>query len=532
MLLRLADWFAGLEGRGRWLSAMLLGVLATAAMPPWHVLPLLLPAFVGLIWMLRGAEGPGQAMAIGWAWGLGHFVAGCYWIVEAYFVPPADFAAWGPPMVLGLSLVLGLFPGFAAAAMVWISGRWPGRWNGWPAIVVFAAAFSVGEWVRSWLLTGFPWNPLGHVWAFSTAMLQSASLWGVFGLGFVTVLAACLPAALAAPGRGRGLLAVALGLPVLLLGALYFAGTGRIGSQPSPQTTTWVRLVQPNIPQGEKWRPELQARHLAHLLSLTIAPRPHPQAGVTHVIWPETAVPFLLEESPETLRRLGAVLDEGALLIVGTPRSETDPARRYGDGRRPIYNSLLAVDRSGKVQASYDKAHLVPFGEYLPFHDLLPILGDTIGRGSFAAGPGPRTLSVPGLPSFAPVICYEAIFPGAVAPRHSRPAWLLNLTNDSWFGVSAGPYQHLVSARLRSVEEGLPMVRVANTGISAVIDAHGRVTASIAIDLPGTLDRPLPAALPATPFVRFGIAPWVVLLLAGLAAAGLMPRGWTTPRND
>jgi len=258
-------------------------------------------------------------------------------------------------------------------------------------------------------------------------------------------------------------------------------------------------------------------------MALSAAPRASPHASVTHVLWPETAIPFLLNESPEALQLLATVVAPGGYLLTGAPRSDNDGKVRGRDGRRPIWNSLFVIDHEGRVRATYDKAHLVPFGEYLPFHDVLPLLSDTIGRGSFAAGKGPQTISLPGLPPFAPIICYEVIFTGAVVPARQRPEWLLNITNDSWFGHSAGPFQHLVSARLRSVEEGLPMVRVANTGISAVIDPYGRVTAEIGIDLPGSMDQALPVALSATLYARFGLSGWCLLLAMVVAVVAILP---------
>jgi apolipoprotein N-acyltransferase len=516
----IARAMAGLTGWRRYGTAFLLGAIATLAMPPWYLLPLMVVGLVGLVWLLDGANSGRRALFVAWVWGFGHFVVGCYWIMEAYFVPPADFVAFGPPMVLGLAALLAVFVSLAAYVARLVVHRWPSRFQGWRRVVPLAVAISVGEWMRSWVMTGFPWSPLGQVWAFSDAMLQSASLWGVHGLGLLTLLICMLPAALGdrqADGARRiAWLGGALA-PVLLVVLLFAGGLWRL-AQPVPGGEgPLVRLVQPNTPQGEKWRPELRDRHLAELIALTRQPGARPPQ---HVIWPETAVPFLLNTSADYLRLVGATAPQGGFLITGAPRAESGGAPVTAPRR--VWNSLHVIDGQGAIRATYDKAHLVPFGEYLPLRNVLPILGDTIGRGSFEAGPGPATVEATPLPAFGGIICYEVIFSGAVVDRAHRPRWMLNLTNDSWFGTSSGPFQHLVSARLRVVEEGLPMIRVANTGVSAVIDARGRVLASLGMEQKGIIDHAIPPALPPTPYVRFGLAGWLGLMVLSIAFAGLV----------
>ncbi|MDA0675460.1 MAG: apolipoprotein N-acyltransferase, partial [Proteobacteria bacterium] len=286
-----------------------------------------------------------------------------------------------------------------------------------------------------------------------------------------------------------------------------------------------LRLVQPSIDQRLKWRPELRGGHVARQLGMSQGPwrpaqdaasQPEAAAGPTHVIWGETALPFLLEREPLLQQALGRLVPPGGAVITGAPRASdlTDHAQ--------LYNSIQVIDASGRIVATYDKVHLVPFGEYVPLHGWLPIEKVAQGQRDFSAGAALQTLSLPGLPPASPLICYEVIFPGAVALRDRRPAWLLNLTNDAWFGRTSGPYQHFAAARLRAVEEGLPVVRVANTGISAVIDGFGRTRASLGLGVDGVLDARLPAALPPTPYVLWGDAPALAVCLLIILGTALV----------
>ena len=298
----------------------------------------------------------------------------------------------------------------------------------------------------------------------------------------------------------------------LLIAVLAFAGWTRL--QDAPRDTVpgaMLRLVQGNIAQDGKWDPDQREANLRSLLALSQAP-----GAVTHILWAETAATYFLDQQPGALARLAAIVPAGGALLTGAPRADVDA---NGDIAR-IWNSIRVIGAGGAVTATYDKAHLVPFGEYVPARGILGTVGlATIVPGSldYSAGPGPRTLAIPGLPPVSPLICYEAIFPGGVVAPGARPAWLLNATNDGWYGRSAGPYQHFEMARLRAVEQGLPLVRVANTGISAVIDPFGRVTGRLALGQAGVLDAPLPVAAPATVYARFGFRVPAAMLLAASA---------------
>jgi apolipoprotein N-acyltransferase len=485
-------------------AALLLGALASAALPPVHAVFLLPVSFVGLVWLIEAAPRGRTAFAAGWWFGFAYFCAGMYWVAEAFMVEAERYGALAPFAVVSLSAYLALFPGLAALCAHRLAGP------GWGRLLVLAGAWTAGEWLRGVLFTGLPWNPLGSVWAFSDAMIQPAAWIGVFGLSLVTVFAAAAPATLAGGGPAALRAAPAL-VAVALLAAGWGGGALRLAGA-ADETVPGVRLriVQGNIPQRLKWQPALREAHLATYLALSGLRG----GGATHVIWPETAVPFALDSDARHRAAAASAVPEGGLLLAGSVR--TGPPGTAG-----AWNSVLAIDAQARVVAAYDKAHLVPFGEYVPLRGILPFGKLTEGRGDFNAGPGPRTIALDGLPPFGALICYEAIFPGAVTAPGSRPHWLLNVTNDAWFGDSAGPRQHLAAARMRAVEEGLPLVRAANTGISAVIDGYGRVRHRLGLGVRGVLDAPLPRALEGlTLFARAG---WLVLAALLLAAVAVGP---------
>lgn len=482
-------------------GALVTGAAAALAMPPLHWLPLAVVGIVAYVWLWSTAPTAKSAMLRGWAWGTGHFAVGSYWILEAFYVPPADFAAVGPPIVAGLALVLGFFPGLAAGVSRLVVDRWPAVGGRCSRLLVLAIAWALAEWLRGHVFTGYPWNPLAHVWAFATPLLQGAAIVGVFGLGALTFLVLAAPAA----GWWAALASVAA---VALAGFL-----GQAVMAPPEEGGPWLRIVQPNVPQAEKWRAESRARQLAKLVEMSRRPGFERMAAV---IWPETAPPLIIDPGSPALASMAAAVPPGGYLLTGAARGTARPE----DG---VWNSLLVVDGAGQVVAQYDKVHLVPLGEYIPFHKQLAPVSGFIGRGSFEVGESRMTLAPDGLPAFSPVICYEVIFPAAVTGPGARPRWLLNVTNDAWFGLTSGPYQHLASARLRTIEEGLPMMRAANTGVSAVIDAYGRVLASLDMQQEGIIDHRLPAARAPTPYSRWG--DWMLVSLVAFLSAILLATG-------
>jgi apolipoprotein N-acyltransferase len=498
------------------LLAFVLGLAATGALPPLHIWPLLIPAFSGLLWLTEDAKRPRQAFAVGWWFGFGYFVAGLYWIANAFLVEPEQFGWLAPIAVLGLSGYLAMFTA-AAAFFTRLTG-----FRGISAVLVLAASWTAFEWARGWVLTGFPWNMIGTAWAFSDSMIQITSLVGTLGLTLITVIAAAMPATLADPGRKGRLGIVGIAAASLAMVLVYAGGSIRLSEAGVAQMVPGVqlRLVQPNIPQWAKLQRALLDVHLADHLHLALEAADPPP---THIIWGETAAAFFLADDAGRRERVAEATPPEGLTIVGTLRQPPEGQEFQ------VWNSLIVVNSGGSVVDYYDKAYLVPLGEYVPLRNVLGILGIgklTAGTIDFSRGPGRRTLNLPGLPPVSPLICYEVIFPGNVTERSDRPQWLLNLTNDAWYGLSSGPYQHFAAARLRAVEEGLPLVRVANTGISGIVDPYGRIIGQLGLSERGVVDGPLPMALASETFyARLGNAGGLLLAAVAALAGWILRRG-------
>ncbi|HET9148885.1 MAG TPA: apolipoprotein N-acyltransferase [Alphaproteobacteria bacterium] len=496
---------AALRGFRRALAAFVLGVVLTAALPPVFALPLAFVAFTGLAWLLDGArEGrkPFRAALItGWWFGFGYFVSGLYWIANALLVDAQQFGWLIPFAIGGLSAYFAVFPACAAAAYAMAPESRAAR------ILVFAGAWTVTEYLRGILFTGFPWNLVASVWTFHPATMQALAFMGAYGLGLFSVLLFAAPSVLA----GRARLAAA---PMILVALVPFAaGLWRYEAAPASGSDmvpgVKLALVQGDIAQRMKWNPEERIGIVRTYLGLTAKAVAD---GATHVVWPETAVPVALGRSPELRAAIAGILRSSSTaqaLVAGTLRvtAPNEPLKAW--------NSVQVVGRDGEITATYDKFHLVPFGEYVPFRHLLPLDKITAGSVDFTAGSGPETIAVPGLPPVGPLICYEAIFPGEVTAS-PRPGVLLNVTNDAWFGDSTGPRQHFEAARMRAVEEGLPLARAAGNGISAIVDPYGRVLDRLDLDRRGIVEGGLPRALTPTLFARLGNG--VALALAALSA--------------
>ena len=480
------------------------GAAGALAFEPFRLFPLLLLAYAGLVLLLDGAhEGPRRmrdAALTGWGFGFGFFLVGHYWIGYAFLVD-AETHAWLMPFAMVL-LPAGLALFFAGAAVLCMTAWRPGARR----VFLFAAAFTAAEWLRGHILTGFPWNLPGYGWAASDAMLQSASLLGVYGLSLLTLLFGASLVLMAERAK-----IVPATLLVLFL-AMFAAGEMRLANA-TDATVAGVRLriVQPSTPQPEKYAPENRVRNWRRLIDLSSLPAAQQP---THIIWPEAAPPVLLEGNPEVQPDIAALTGDSRVLMTGQVRLAQE------NGTRNSYNSFAIFGAQGALLGTYDKFHLVPFGEYVPVASILGTLGITeiAADTGFSSGPGPRTMTVPGAPPVGPLICYEIIFPREVTGV-PRPSWLVNVTDDSWFGPDTGPMQHLLIARVRAIEEGLPIVRAANSGISAVIDAHGRIRARLALGLRDVLDSDLPVALSTTPFVGYGNVMLLTLLLMCVIAA-------------
>ncbi|MGQ4274343.1 apolipoprotein N-acyltransferase [Terrihabitans sp. B22-R8] len=504
-----------LEGARRLVAAALAGAASALAMPPFGIFPVLALTFPVLVWLLDGA-GPGRAgfraaAGTGFAFGFGYFLAGLWWIGAAFLVDAESFGWLMPFAVLGLPALLAVFPAFGCA-LAWR------LWSpGWGRICALAFGLGLSEFLRGRLLSGFPWNEFGYALADNSVLGQSASILGVDGLTPLAILIFAAPAALADPGRGRWWPSVlAVGALALLTGF----GAWRLAASPTLETETNVRIMQPVVQQDDKFRASAGPATLARYLALSVGsggPEPRGLDEIDLLIWPESAFPFLLARTPEALAEIGALLPDRTILLTGAARMEED-----GDGRRLFFNSIHALAGDGSIIATYDKVHLVPFGEYLPFQDALESLGLrqlTRLPGGFTPGQTPRHLMLPGGQIIAPLICYEAIFSTGTIDPDQRPGVLVNVTNDGWFGITPGPYQHLAQARVRAIEQGLPLLRAANTGISAVIDPLGRRTASLPLGIAGVLDAKIPAALAPTPFARFGLWAAVLVYIATIVGA-------------
>ncbi len=475
--------------------------------------PALLVGLAGLVLLVEGERNWRGAFATGMAFGLAHFVAGLYWVGNAFSV--AGIVPWAAPFaVAALASSCALFVAAACAAHRALAPH--GAWRP----VVFASLWTLGEWLRGTLIFGgFPWNLTGYLWTPWPAMAQLAAVVGVYGLGWLTVFAASSPAAFAGSARSWRTPVAALAL-LVVNGAFGFTVLARADGAMQPDVR--LRLVQANVAQHHKWREDLIADRFRRHADLSTAPASLPP---TVVIWPETASPYDLSAAfEERTQAVRSVPPNGALL-AGAVRTG------FGSDQPPrIWNSLQALDDAGRVVGAYDKFHLVPFGEYSPFRGVFLTAGLGEWASGFSRGPGPQTLEAPGAPPFGPLICYEAIFPGDVVGPAVRPEWLLNVTNDAWYGISSGPYQHFEQTRLRAVEEGLPLVRVANTGISGVIDSYGRVVAKSALGETAVIDSGLPAPRSRpTAFSYFGNAPAVTFSLGVLVLFAARYRGMAFP---
>jgi apolipoprotein N-acyltransferase len=524
----LQDIVRGAQGnRGRAL-AFGAGALSNLAMAPFFLAPILFLTLPVLVWRIDGpadrpralGERVRSAAAAGWWFGFGYFFFGLLWVGEAFLVE-ADTFGWMLPFaitILPAGLALFWSAAAAAAARFW-------RRDG-SRLLVLAIALGSAEWLRGHVLTGFPWNVIGYALTWPVLLMQSAVLCGIYGLTLIAVVLFAAPLVLlaaATPGAARrqaGLRALALtGVPLVVLGGY---GALRLATAPEGSVDgVKLRIVQPSVPQREKWLPEKQAAIFQEHLDLSrtnAAGTRDDLAGITHLVWPEAAMPFLPLEHPEALAAIGDLLPDGTFLLTGALRREGATAGAKGPAR--AYNSLMVFDDAGRLATVYDKTHLVPFGEYLPWQGLLEAIGLkqlTRMRGGFTEGATPRpTLAVGGLPPVGGLICYEAIFPGVGAASARRPGLLVNVTNDGWFGNTTGPRQHFYQARVRAVEEGLPLVRAANNGISAVVDSSGRVVGKLGINVKGTLDSSLPRARSAPIYAVLGDGIFVLGLMLGL----------------
>ena len=504
------NWVKGLTGWRRLVFAFGCGAFSALGFAPLQFFPALLLGFAALLLLLDAADSTVHpkrtGFMIGWAFAFGQFLIGLHWIGYAFMVDPSAHLLQMPFALLFLSAGLALFTAIACVLALYFWQEGPAR------LLVFAFFTALSEWLRGHVLTGFPWNLPAYGWGASLPVLQSLSLVGAYGLSFLTLL---LGASLAEFCSGKK----AWRAPVVMLAlfaALAAGGAARLAGHPTqfvPGVT--LRIVQPNIPEREKEMRSLQARNWQRLLDLSVTRSPP-----SIIIWPEAAAPdYLFNREPVALDEIALLTGQSRTLITGEARYQ-----RTAD-KLSVFNSLF-IFSPGAVPAIYDKFHLVPFGEYVPFANLLNRIGITKltdGQEGFSTGDGPHTYQLQGAPAVTPLICYEIIFPGEVTSGQ-RPGWFVNVTNDSWFGPWAGPYQHLQIARARAIEEAIPVARAANTGISAVIDPYGRIIAELGLGKMGVLDARLPMAAMPSPYARYGDSVFFLLLLAAATLAFVLPK--------
>ena len=536
--------FNNLSGWQRGLMAFSNGVFASLALPPAGFWPAIFVAFPVLVLLLDAIDEQANrpalkfraAFASGWWFGFGYFVISLYWIGAAFLVEADKFAVLLPLAVAVLPAGLAIFWGLATGLSIF-------AWKpGITRVLILALALTAFEWLRGHILTGFPWNTIGYISASMTGIDQLAAFIGLYGVSFFVLICSLAPALVFSRQPHYAMAAVLL---VIFAGG-WFAGSqraltdNRSASVAQPVKQPVIRVVQPNIDQKNKWDRAFQQENIEKYFQMTRAHFPESGntlansntltssntlaatkrnnnnlAAVDIVVWPESALPALFDENPHLQARVADLLPKNTFLVMGALRREKKPARK-GKSRR-FFNSIMAVNSDGQTMATYDKFHLVPFGEYLPAEKWLAPLGlrkIVAIPASFSTGPGPQSLKVGKLPAFSPLICYEISFSNNIVDHANRPDWIVNVTNDGWFGKTAGPHQHLTQTRLRAIEQGLPIIRAANTGISAMIDPYGRILKSLALGSAGVFDARLPKPIPPTLYARYGDLAAIVLIMA------------------
>ncbi|MCF6325916.1 MAG: apolipoprotein N-acyltransferase [Devosiaceae bacterium] len=511
-------------GWRRLLIMLIAGGIAALSMPPFLFLPLLFVTFPLWVWCLDGAERSsglglvfGPSFWIGFSFGLGYFAVALHWVGFAFLVDGGLFVFAIPFAVLGLAAILAVFWGLASSAAHFF---WS---NSFMRIISLSVFLALAEFLRGTLFTGFPFDVLGYALTANVTMMQLASVIGVYGLTLLAAVLGFLPA-LVWPADERSLSKrlMPLFMIFVLLAAQLSFGQYRLNEiEISQRDDMRLRLVQPGVLQAEKWQPASAQIILERLLAMSASrtgPDDNGLSDITHLIWPEAALPFFLSDFPEALVRIADMLPDGTTLITGAPR------RQLAANLQELeYNSILAIGSNGETLSSYDKTHLVPFGEYLPFESLLNGIGIkqfvTTFKG-WSAGESRNLMQTPTTPPFLPLICYEAIFSGALFSNSpdgaaDKAQFILNLTNDAWFDNSIGPAQSFQHARLRAVEQGLPMVRVANTGKSAIIDPLGRISSVLEPGEIGIVDADMPNRIEPTFFSRYLNLPFFGALLLG-----------------
>lgn len=511
------------HGWRRFLLLVLTGAIAGLSIPPLFVLPALFLAFPVWVWCLDGAERQrgwrrltGPAFSIGFAFGWGYFIVAFHWLGAAFLVDGGVMLVLMPFAILALAALIALFWGVASALahLFWSHGPW--------RIVTLATFLTSAEWARGHVLTGFPFDLLGYALTPTDEMMQLASVIGIYGLTLLTALLAMIPALIwPADGRSLSRRLLPFFLAVAVIAAQLGYGYNRLaGTVATERTDIALRLVQPLVYEHSDFGnvdPVALIDRLLMLSDMRMDPTDQGLADITHLVWPESSLPFFLATYPEALARIARLLPETTTLLTGAPRQQYEPGAAEPSG--PPFNSVLAIDTNGEVIDSYDKSHLVPFGEFLPFGPFFATLGIkqfVPGAEGWAHGDARRRLmSLPATPPFLTLICYEILFSGDLGDT-AGAQFILNVTNDAWFDGSIGPAQHAHHARVRAVEEGMSLIRAANTGLTFATDPLGRITAEIAPQQMAALDVRPHQRLASTVFSQLRYWPLLIALLAGL----------------
>lgn len=520
------------HGWRRFLLLVVAGAVAGLAVPPLFVVPALFVAFPIWVWCLDGAERKtglrllfGPAFSIGFAFGWGYFTIAFHWLGAAFFVDGGVMIALMPFAILALAAIIAFFWGVASALahLLWSHGPW--------RILTLATFVTIAEWARGHVLTGFPFDLLGYALTPNDEMMQITSVIGIYGLTFVAALLAMTPALIwPADNRPLSRRLLPLFLAIGVIAAQLGYGYNRLaGITATPRQDVSMRLVQPMVYEHADWGnadPVALIDRLIMLSDMRMTPQDQGLADVTHLVWPESSLPFFLSTYPEALARIARMLPDGAMLLAGAPRQQYEPGDTQSAG--PPYNSLLAIDSNGEVIASYDKSHLVPFGEFLPFQDFFARFGikqfvpgaDGWGHGDARR----RLMALANTPKFLALICYEILFSGDLGDT-AGAQYILNITNDAWFDGSIGPAQHAHHARVRAVEEGMSLIRAANSGLTFATDPLGRITAQLAPMQMAALDVRPDQRLASTVFARVRYWPLLIVLGAGLLVSVAVSRG-------
>lgn len=495
----------GLQGKKRWLFACTLGIVLTLAFAPFHLLIAAVIAFTGFFLLLESCSTPKAAFAAGWWFGLGHHVTGLYWITIALGVDNGAFLWMVPFALLLLPAYLALFTGLIGWIFHRLSSYIESRWQ---KLLFFGILWVLGEIARTEFLYGFPWNHLGYITSAFLPLMQGASIFGVYGLSlWMAIIMASFAMLIGKTEKKAFYTILSLSVFFTALGALRLYHAKATGNH----EPILVRIVQANIPQSLKWNPRLQFEALRQHIELSLRGSVEPD----YIVWPETAMPYPFTSHSDWAKSLASILPEKTVLITGVIRTE-----REGTTRK-VWNSVQAIDYLGEVIAFYDKNILVPFGEFVPLRSFLAPFGInkiTPGTMDFARGEGAKVINIRGkAPYVQPLICYETIFPDFRTPTiGQQPNWLLNATNDAWFGTSTGPYQHIAMSQMRAVERGIPMIRAANTGISAAFDSYGNELGKISLNTRDAIDVPLfLKPNDSTWYSLYGEKPFYIVILLG-----------------